>query len=312
MKSLTPSTTGKQAVSSTLKVEFPARFSRGIERALRPSAALLLIPGLLVLGFLFLWPLGHMIIRSFTDPTLGLGNYQRFFQTSSAVRSLATTMKVSFLSTVICAVIGYIYAYTMASSSKKVARILMAAIVLPMGINLLVRTFSLQAILRDTGVINETLLALGLILEPLPLIRNQFAVSVGIVSMLLPFMVLPTYNTMVQIDKKLMLAGEGLGAHPWRVFLDIFFPLSLPGLLAGCLIVFVSSLGFYVVPALLGGGNEQFFSQTIFFWVRSRGEFGYGAAMGVILLVLTLGTLLLASFFVPIDKAVSSTAGGKQ
>jgi ABC-type spermidine/putrescine transport system permease subunit I len=278
---------------------------------LRPSAAILLIPGLLVIGFLFLWPLSQMVIRSFTDPTPGLENYQRFFNTSSVVNSLVTTMKVSFLSTILCAVIGYIYAYTMASSSKTVANLLMAAIVLPMGINLLVRTFSLQAILRDTGVINDGLMALGLITQPLPLIRNQFAVAVGIVSMLLPFMVLPTYNTMVQINKKLLLAGEGLGATPLRVFVDIFFPLSLPGVLAGSLIVFVSSLGFYVVPALLGGGNEQFLSQIIFFWVRSRGEFGYGAAMGVILLLLTLGTLLVASFFVQIDKAISQTAGGK-
>lgn len=278
---------------------------------MRLSTASLLVPGLLALGLLFVWPLSQMIIRSFTDPELGFGNYLRFFQTSSAVRSLVTTMKVSFLSTLLCALIGYIYAYTMASSSRRVTRLLMAAIILPMGINLLVRTFSLQAILRDTGVINETMKALGLISGPLPLIRNQFAVSVGIVSMLLPFMVLPTYNSMVQINKRLLLAGEGLGAPPLRVFLDIFFPLSLPGLMAGSLIVFVSSLGFYVVPALLGSGAEQFFSQTIFFWVRSRGEFGYGAAMGVILLVLTLGTLFVASSFVQIDKAVSSTAGGK-
>jgi ABC-type spermidine/putrescine transport system permease subunit I len=293
------------------KNEFAARFSRVIGRILRPSTAILLVPGLLVIGFLFFWPLSQMVIRSFTDPTPGIANYQRLFDTSSVVSSLFTTMKVSFLSTILCAVIGYIYAYTMASSSKAVANLLMAAIVLPMGINLLVRTFALQAILRDTGVINEALMALGLITQPLPLIRNQFAVSVGIVSMLLPFMVLPTYNTMVQINKKLLLAGEGLGATPLRVFVDIFFPLSLPGVLAGSLIVFVSSLGFYVVPALLGGGNEQFLSQIIFFWVRGRGEFGYGAAMGVILLVLTLGTLLVASFFVQIDKAISQTAGGK-
>jgi putative spermidine/putrescine transport system permease protein len=95
------------------------------------------------------------------------------------------------------------------------------------------------------------------------------------------------------------------------VFRDVFLPLSLPGVMAGCLIVFVSSLGFYVVPALLGGGSEQFFSQTIYFWVRNRGEFGYGAAMGVILLALTLGTLLVASYFLQIEKAVSSTAGGR-
>ncbi len=298
-------------MNSTLEAEASARFSRKIERALRPSVAVLLIPGLLVIGLLFIWPLGQMIIRSFTDPSIGFTNYQRFFQTSSVVRSLVITMKVSFISTIMCGIIGYIYAYTMVSSSRRISRLLMIAIVLPMGVNLLVRTFSLQALLRDTGVINEALLAIGLIHKPLPLIRNQFSVSVGIVSMLLPFMVLPTYNTMVQIDKKLLLAGEGLGAPPLRVFLDIFFPLSLPGLMAGCLIVFVSSLGFFVVPALLGSGNEQFFSQTIYFWVRSRGEFGYGAAMGVILLALTMGTLMVASFFVQIDKAISATTGGK-
>jgi putative spermidine/putrescine transport system permease protein len=268
------------------------------------------MPGLLVIFFLFLWPLIQMIVRSFTDPLPGFGNYQRFFQTSSEVRSLVITMKISFLSTLLCAIIGYIYAYAMALSSKTISRLLMGAIILPMGINLLVRTFSLQAILRDTGVINESLMALNLIAKPLPLIRNQFAVSVGIISMLLPFMVLPTYNTMVQIDKRLLMAGEGLGATPLRVFLDIFFPLSLPGLMAGSLIVFVSSLGFYVVPALLGGGDVQFLSQIIYFWVRGRGEFGYGAAIGVILLILTLGTLMIASFFVQIDRAISQTAGG--
>lgn len=279
-------------------------------RVLLPSVLLPLLPGVIAITFLFLWPLGEMIVRSFTDPSMGFGNYVRFFQTSSAVQSLVTTMEVSFLSTLICAVIGYIYAYTMATSSRMVTRLLMVAILLPMGISLLVRTFALQAILRDTGVINEALRAIGLISKPLPLIRNDFAVSVGIVSMLLPFIVLPTYSSMVQIDKQLLLAGEGLGASPLHVFLDIFFPLSLPGVIAGSLIVFVSSLGFYVVPSLLGSGSDLFISQYIFFWVRNRGEFGFGAAISVILLILTLGTLLFASRFVQIDKAISQTTVG--
>jgi len=276
------------------------------------SPLLLLVPGIAVLVLLFLWPLGQMILRSFTDPSFGFGNYIRFFETESALHSLMTTMKVSLLSTLLCAVIGYIYAYNMANGSRTATRLFMVAIVLPMGINLLVRTFALQAILRDTGVINEGLVQLALISEPLPLIRNQFAVSVGIVSMLLPFLVLPTYSTMVKIDRQLLLAGEGLGASAFRVFWDIYFPLSLPGLLAGSLIVFVSSLGFYVVPALLGSGNDQFLSELIFFWVRGRGQFGYGAAMGVILLLLTLGTLLVASRFIQIDKAISESAGGSK
>ncbi len=291
--------------------EFRARLSRSLGRALRPSAALLLVPGLLAIVFLFLWPLGQMVYFSLTDPTVGFANYLRFFQTPSEIRSLVTTMRVSFLSTLLCAIIGYIYAYTMANSSKVASRVLMVAVVLPMGVSFLVRTFSLQAILRDTGLINQALLNLGLIKAPLPLIRNQFAVAVGIISMELPFMVLPIYNTMVQINKKLLLAGEGLGATPLRVFLDIYLPLSLPGVLAGSLIVFVSSLAFYVVPQLLGSGSELFLSQDIANWVQRQAEFGYGAAVGVILLVLTLGTLLMASFFVSIDRAFSQTTGAK-
>jgi ABC-type spermidine/putrescine transport system permease subunit I len=279
-----------------------------------PTGIFPLIPGLFVILFFFLWPLGQMIIRSFIDPSIGseisFENYQRFFNTTADIRSLITTMKVSFIATIICAVIGYIYAYTMTLGSPRMARFLMVAIVLPMGVNLLVRTFALQAILRDTGVINSALLALGVISKPLPLIRNDFAVSLGIVTMLLPYMVLPTYSTMTQIDKQLLLAGEGLGATPSRVFWNIFFPLSMPGVVAGCLIVFVSSLGFYVVPSLLGSGNDLFISQSIYFWVRNRGEFGYGASLSVILLVLTLGTLLIASRFVQIDKAVSQTTVG--
>jgi len=292
------------------KHENSSRFSRAIGRTIRPSPALLLVPGLLVIVFLFLWPLGQMIYFSFTDPTLGFANYQRFFQTPSEVASLVTTMKVSFISTILCAIIGYIYAYTMVNSSKTVSRILMVAVVIPMGVSFLVRTFSLQAILRDTGLINNALMAIGLIQSPLPLIRNQFAVAVGIVSMELPFMVLPTYNTMMQINKKILLAGEGLGATPLRVFIDIFFPLSLPGVLAGSLIVFVASLGYYVVPQLLGSGSQLFLSQDISNWVQKYAQFGFGATIGVILLILTLGTLLVASFFINIEKAFSQSTGG--
>jgi len=291
--------------------EFAARSSRTVGRALRPSAALLLVPGLLAILILFLWPLGQMVFFSFTDPSVGFVNYQRFFQTSSEITSLVTTMKVSFIATILCAIVGYIYAYTMTISSRLISRLLMVAVVLPMGVSILVRTFSLQAILRDTGLINQTLISIGLITQPLPLIRNQFAVSVGIISMELPFMVLPLYNNMVQINKKLLLAGEGLGATPLRVFLDIFFPLTFPGLLAGCLIVFVSSLGYYVVPQLLGGGGQLFLSQDISNWVQLQAEFGYGAAIGVILLILTLGTILVASIFINIDKAFSQSTGSK-
>jgi putative spermidine/putrescine transport system permease protein len=129
--------------------------------------------------------------------------------------------------------------------------------------------------------------------------------------MLLPFMVLPLYNTMAGIDDRMLLAAAGLGAPPRRVFLDVFLPLSMPGLVAGCLIVFVSSLGFYVVPALLGGGGEQFLSQIIFDRVRRLGDFGYGSAIGVVMLLLTMAILALAARFVKLDRVFGQTVAGR-
>lgn len=274
----------------------------------RRSWLLLMAPGIVTIVLLFAWPLGIMTVRSVTDPEPGLSNYLKFFQTPSAVTSLVTTVQLSAIVMIITAIIGYIYAYTMVAATSRVRQVLMAAVVLPMAINVLVRTFALQAILRDTGVINTVLITGGLIDSPLPLIRNQFSVSVGMVSMLLPFMVLPLYNTMSGIDERLLLAASGLGATPRRVFQQVFFPLSMPGLLAGSLVVFVSSLGFYVVPSLLGGGGEQFLSQLIFERVRRQGDFGYGSAIGVILLVMTLGILAVAARFVKLDRALGSAA----
>ncbi len=277
----------------------------------RRSWLLLLLPGIVTTGFLFVWPLGIMTIRSLTDPEVGISNYTKFFDTPSAVTSLVTTVRISAIVTVVTAVLGYMYAFTMFAAAPATRRVLMAAVILPMAVSLLVRTFALQAILRDTGIINMALEALGLIADPLPLIRNQFSVSVGMVSMLLPFMVLPLYNTMTGIDERMLLAASGLGASPRRVFLDVFFPLSLPGLTAGCLVVFVSSLGFYVVPALLGGGSEQFLSQVIFDRVRRLGDFGYGSAIGVIMLVLTMLILGIAARFVKLDRVFGQTVGAR-
>jgi putative spermidine/putrescine transport system permease protein len=277
----------------------------------RRSWLLVLLPGIMTTGLLFVWPLAIMTIRSLTDPEVGISNYTKFFDTPSAVTSLVTTVRISAIVTVVTAVLGYTYAFTMLAAAPVTRRVLMTAVILPMAVSLLVRTFALQAILRDTGTINRALEALGLITDPLPLIRNQFSVSVGMVSMLLPFMVLPLYNTMTGIDERMLLAASGLGASPRRVFLDVFFPLSLPGLVAGCLVVFVSSLGFYVVPALLGGGSEQFLSQVIFDRVRRLGDFGYGSAIGVIMLVLTMLILGIAARFVKLDRVFGQTVGAR-
>lgn len=253
-----------------------------------------------------------MIITSFTDPSLGLENYKRFFATPSALHSLWVTVSISVTVTGICAVIGYIYTYMTILARPLVGRTLLAIVLLPAGMNILVRTFALEVILADQGVINKLLRYLHITSSPVALARTPFAIGLGMVSMLLPFMVFPLYTIMRRIDPELITAAKSLGAVPRVAFWRVFFPLSLPGLSAGALIVFVSALGYFVVPQLLGNnGSDRFLSQYTSLYIAD-GEWGYGAAIGVVLLVMTLGTLALAARAVRIGDALRSSVGDQR
>ena len=167
----------------------------------------------------------------------------------------------------------------------RVAGLLLIAVLLPFWSSLLVRTFAWQVILRDTGIINTFLIDLGVISEPLTLIRTTGGVIIGMSHILLPFMVLPIYAVMRRIDPEFGRAAANLGASPASAFLRVFVPLSLPGVVAGCLLVFVLALGFYITPALLGGLRDQMISQLIVQQVQQRLDWGFGTAMSVLLMV---------------------------
>ncbi len=269
----------------------------------------LVVPGALFLFFFFLWPLAEMAYRSVSEPSLGFGNYMRFLTTPSAVRSLETTIRVSLIVTLICVVVGYCYAYTLVGASPRVRALLLVAILLPAAVSLLVRTFAIEALIRDTGIINQALIRLGVIQDPLPLIRTPLGVSIGMMSLLLPYMVLPLYAVMARIDPEYITAASSLGASPLRAFVRIFLPMSLPGVLAGALIVFVSALGYYIVPSILGSGNDLFLSELVNYYI-GRAEWGYGSAIGMILLLLMLVTLLAASRLVKVADAFGSMVAG--
>jgi ABC-type spermidine/putrescine transport system permease subunit I len=258
--------------------------------------SLLVLPAVVFLAAFFLVPLAAMAVRSVTDPVgAGLSNYERFFAEAAYVRVLTNTFWVAVLTTLSCLAVGYPFAYLMTIVPGRLGGLLLIAVLLPFWSSLLVRTFAWQVLLRDTGIINRFLLDLGVIAEPIPLIRTTGGVIIGMSHILLPFMVLPLYSVMRRIDPELGHAAANLGASPVRAFLRVFVPLTLPGVVAGCLLVFVLALGFYITPALLGGLRDQMISQLIVQQVQQALDWGFATAMSMLLLAATLAVLFLAS-----------------
>jgi ABC-type spermidine/putrescine transport system permease subunit I len=287
--------------------------ARGIERPGRPRGpaldrwAVLVLPAVVFLVVFFLAPLVTMSLRSLTDPPdAGLSNYAKFFGQEAYLRVLGNTFWIAFISTLTCLLIGYPYAYLMTIVPGRVSGLLLIAVLLPFWSSLLVRTFAWQVILRDTGVINSFLLNLGVISEPVPLIRTTAGVIVGMSHVLLPFMVLPIYAVMRRIDPEFGRAAANLGASPWRAFVRVFVPLTLPGVLAGALLVFVLALGFYITPALLGGLRDQMISQLIVQQVQQRLDWGFASAMAVLLMGITFAILFVASRLVRLRDVFGS------
>jgi ABC-type spermidine/putrescine transport system permease subunit I len=284
-----------------------------IERPGRPRGpaldrwAMLVLPAIVFLVVFFLAPLVTMSLRSVTDPPdAGLSNYTEFFGQAANLRVLGNTLWIALLSTLTCVIIGFPYAYLMTIVPGRVAGLLLIAILLPFWSSLLVRTFAWQVILRDTGVINSLLLDLGIVSKPVPLIRTTLGVMIGMSHILLPFMVLPIYAVMRRIDPEFGRAAANLGATPSRAFFRVFMPLTLPGVLAGALLVFVLALGFYITPALLGGLRDQMISQLIVEEVQQALDWGSASAMAVVLMVITFAILFVASRLVHLRDVFGS------
>ncbi|SEH03601.1 putative spermidine/putrescine transport system permease protein [Nonomuraea solani] len=276
-------------MASTLQaVSLPATAGRDTGDR-RP--ALLILPALIVLAVFFLYPLVSMAISAFTDPTPGFGNFSWFFGEPQNLKVLGRTFTTGLWVTVIALVVSYPYAYAMTIAGPRVRAVLTLLVLVPFWTSLMVRTFAWVILLQDTGVINGALQAIGL--GPFDLIRTQTGVVIGMVQLLMPFMVLPLYAVMSGIDRRLLTAAGSLGAHPIKAFVKVYLPLSLPGVSAGCLTVFISALGFYVTPALLGSPTDALISQQIFTQVNGLLKWGRGGAMGVVLLGLTLAMIAL-------------------
>lgn len=267
------------------------------------SWALLILPGAALLFIVFVLPLGLMAVRSLMDPSPA--NYEIFAVSSIYSRVLLHTVAIAALTTIICLVLAYPYAYAMLRAGPRLAMVLVIAMILPFWSGVLVRSYAWFVLLQDRGLINGWLMALHLIPAPYPIIRTSAAVVIGMCHILLPFVTLPIYAVMRRVDPDLLPAAAGLGASPSRVMRRVFFPLTLPGVYTGGLLVFVLSLGFYVVPALLGGPRSLMFSELIVSKVYDELNFGVGSALAVVLLVATLVALWLGNRVLGVNQTIN-------
>jgi putative spermidine/putrescine transport system permease protein len=215
---------------------------------------------------------------------------------------LVRTLWISVSATALCLLLGYPLAWLIATAPRRVQPWLLGAVLLPFWTSLIVRTAAWMVLLQREGVVNAALLGAGLVAEPLPLLLNRFAVLVAMVHILLPFMVLPILAVVREIDPRLPRAAASLGAGRARVFRRVLLPLSLPGVGAGCLLVFVQALGFYVTPALLGGPNDQMLAWFIGFHATRLVDWGMAAALSVLLLAAVAAVIGLYGRLVGFDR----------
>lgn len=252
-----------------------------------------LLPALVLVTLFFVVPVVGLLLRSVTEPEPGLQNYAALFGDGTYARVFFNTFLVASVVTAVTVVIAFPVAWMLAIMPPVLGSIVFGVIILSMWTNLLTRTYAWMVLLQRTGVINRTLIGLGVIDEPLPLINNLTGVTIGMVYIMLPFMILPLVGTLRAIDPMTLRAAALCGASPLAAFRRILLPLSLPGIAAGGLMVFVMSLGYFVTPALLGGTSNMMLAEMIAQMIQSLLNWGLGSAAAFILLTVTMALYAL-------------------
>lgn len=261
-------------------------------------------PAVLLVLVILVLPVGWLFYVSFigADGQFSLENYERMIKRKSYARIFVTTFQISILTTALCILIGYPLAYFISQLPNRIANLCLITVLLPFWTSLLVRTYAWLVLLQKRGLVNDWAISLGLWDEPIKIVHNMTGTLIGMVHIMLPFLILPVYSAMKAINHDYMKAAANLGASPRRAFWHVFFPLSLPGLFAGSLMVFVLCLGFFVTPAVLGGGKVIMVSMKIVSNIELFVNWGAASALGVVLLVATVIILWIASRFLKLDQ----------
>jgi putative spermidine/putrescine transport system permease protein/spermidine/putrescine transport system permease protein len=259
-------------------------------------------PAMLLVGLVVFIPVGWLFWLSVIDGgELSLAHYRRIAD-ATHFRIFYVTFEISILVTVLALLLGYPLAYLMSQLPPRWAGLCMIFVLIPFWTSLLVRTYAWLVLLQRRGLINQTLQDWGLIDAPLRMVHNYTGTVIGMLHIMLPFMILPLYAALRSVDVNYMRAASNLGASPVRAFWTVFFPLSLPGVIAGSLLVFILSLGFYVTPALLGGGRVMMVSMKIQQNAGLYFDWGAASALGVVLLAITFVIFWVLGRFMRIER----------
>ena len=275
------------------------------------NGKLLVAPALLWLSIFFVIPLLIVVAVSFAGRTpygqvifsFTIDYYLRFLE-PLYLKIFADTLVVAIVTTLATILMGYPLAYTIAQLPKKWQQPGLILVMIPFWINFLIRSYAWVIILRSQGVVNTLLLNLGLIDQPLQMLYNDMAVMLGMVYALLPFMVLPIYVSIEQLDTRLLEAASDLGAKPLTAFRKVTLPLTMPGIAAGTILVFISSLGMFVVPDVMGGAKSALIGNLIQNQFLSARDWPFGSALSIVLAVLSLVLIILYY------KALQAQEGG--
>ena len=265
------------------------------------TGALLAAPAVLTILVLFVVPIGYVLLLSVTDPSVSLVHYRRLFTVPLYAGVMVNTFKTSLIVTLACLALGYPLAYVMARRNDAIALIFLVAVGLSFWTGFVVRTYAWLVILGNKGPIAAAYALAGWGRPP-QLLFTSFSSTLGMTHILLPYMVLALYGVMRKIDPSYLRAAEGLGAPPWRAFLDVFLPLSLPGVANGCVLVFTMCLGFYITPILLGTPKDMMISQLISQQIEDLLAWGFASAIAVVLLAATLVLLGIYNRFAGLDR----------
>lgn len=262
------------------------------------------LPSLITILIVVFIPVFWLSSLSFFDRAgdFSWENYDRIFQSQLYIKTFIVTLKISFITLFFCILLGYPLCYWLSQLPDRLAGILMVFVLLPFWTSILVRTYAWLVILQRNGIINDTLISIGWIDEPLQLAHNLTGSIIGMVHILLPFFILPLFASMRSIDTNFIRAAISLGSTPRGAFWRVFFKMSLPGFFAGTVLVFVLALGTYVTPALLGGGKIQMLAQRIDSTIMLYSNWGAASALGVVLLILAFATIWIFNRAFGIDK----------
>ena len=269
---------------------------------------LLIAPLMLLVVLFYLGPILNILWLSFTDPEPGFGNYQKLREGDALIRIIGTTLRICVITTFFSVVLGYSIAYAMVHSQQRQKHYMLTLLLVSFWISILVRTFSWLMLLGRKGLVNVTLEDIGLIAEPIAFMRNELGVLIGMVHYMIPYAVLPLLVSMQALDLRVMDASRNLGANGRQTFWRIYLPLTLPGVVAATLLVFILSLGFYVTPAVLGGGKVLMVAEYISVQLLVTLKWGTAAMLAVLMLFGVLAMLWLMSRFMKLSTVFGGSS----